>query len=1200
MNAAVDIRGRKGGSSKPKAPHEAADSLQSTARAKILIAVGEGEFDETPDARNIFLDNTPLANADGGLNFTGVTWDWRPGSVDQSYIPGIPSVENETTINTELRSDAAWVRSVSNTQLSAVRIRFAWPALQSQDNEGNVNGYTIRYAVDVATDGGPYVEVLNEAVSGKTTSRYERSRRIDLPEASSGWQIRVRRLTANQNSNRYADTMIIAGFTDVIDAKLRYPNTALLFIEFSAEQFSNIPQVTVECRARRVQVPSNYDPTTRTYSGIWDGTMKQAWTDNPVWHTYDIVTNDRFGVGNRIKSWMVDRWEMYRIAQYCDQLVPDGKGGQEPRHICNFNLQSRTGAWELLRDLSAIYRGMTYWAQGQLRVQADIPRATDFDFAFTRANVIDGRFSYGSASERTRYSRALVSYDNPANNYDTDVAVSTDKRLQLRYGDNPVEISAIGCTRESEAQRRGKWALLTNSQDRTVTFRVGMDGQIPLPGYVIPIADSLLAGREIGGRISTAAGRVVTLDRDTQAKPGDRLIVNLPSGKAEGRTVQSVSGRAVTVTTAYSEQPEPQLVWALDADDLAVPLYRVMKVSRPEQGIFEITALQYEPSKFAAIDTGAKLETRPVSVLPTGVIDPPASVSMTTFNAVDQGIAVSTMTISWPAVSGAVAYDVEWKRDDGNWVRLPRVGALGVDVTGIYAGQYLARVRAISAMEIASIWRTSDLTTLEGKTTPPPAIAYLNAIPEIFGITLRWGFPAEGAADTAYTDIQYGVSQDEATALSLAQFAYPANTHTMTGLAAGVTFWFRARLVDRTGNIGPWSGWVMGQSSADASVILEYITGQITETQLGQNLLDRIDLIDGNGPGSVNERIQDAVSQAVDALAYDPNQAYAQGDAVRGGPNGRRLYQALVDVPAAPDGSNAPPNDNLWMDVGQVVETANGLAVQVAENTAGISVLDGIVTATASSLAVLQAAYRDDDGEGALADALEGWNASARITQESRTRASENSAMAERLTQLQAQVTDEIGASITEIERVIADEFSAVAETTEQLQAAVGENSSAIQTTQQTVASLNGDLSAMYSVKLQLTQDGKYYAAGMGLGIENTPEGMQSQVLFQADRFAVINTANGVITSPFVIQGGQVFMNSAVIKQADIVNLIVTGELRSSDYVEGQQGIRINFVTNEFEVNGSVPGEGRVTINNKVITAYHPNGVKGLEFGIGG
>jgi predicted phage tail protein len=1017
----LDIHGAKGGESKPKSPVEAPDSLRSTNVAKILIAVGEGEFDGTPTPRDIYLDNTPIQDASGNFNFTNVKWDWRPGSVEQTYIPGIPSVDNETSLNIELRSGTPWVQSLTNLQLSAARIRLATPRLASQDNEGNIGGYSIQYAVDVATDGGAYQEVLVGTITGKTTTRYERSLRIDLPPATSGWLIRVRRITPNQNTDKIADSLFIAGYTQVIDAKLRYPNTALLFIEFDAEQFTNIPAVTVKCKARRWQVPSNYDPATRTYNGAWDGTMKEAWTNNPAWITYGICTQDRFGLGRRIKPWMVDKWELYRIAQYCDQLVPNGVDGVEPRFLCDMNLQGKADAWSLLRDIAGIYRGMTYWAQGQLVMQADMPRSQDIDYVFTRSNVIDGKISYGSASAKTRFTRCLASYDNPLNNYDTDVTVYSDLPLQRRLGDKPTEISAIGCTRASEAQRRAKWLVLSNNQDRTISFRTGMEGRIPLPGFIIPVADSLLAGREIGGRIAAAAGKVITLDRDTLAKAGDRLMINLPGGRAEGRTVESVSGRNVTVTVAYSEAPAVQLQWAIDADDLAIPLYRVTRTARTPEGDYEISALQYEPSKYANIDTGARLEERPISVIPITVVPPPESVTVSSDVSIDQGIAISTMNISWPAVAGAVAYDVEWRKDSGNWIKVQRTGSTSVDVTGIYSGAYLARVRAVSAFEISSIWKNSNLTNLEGKTGLPPAVSFLTTTSLIYGIGIQWGFPP-GAEDTQRTELWYSQSPDLTTAVKLSDFSYPQASHEMHSLLAGASLFFWARLVDRTGNVGPFfpvPGAVNGQASSKQSDYEAYYAEKIGKGALYQSLREEIELITGDGPGSVNERLEEAkqeledlIKQVSDALAYDPEKPYLKGDIVR---LDQRLYQAKGPVPVGA----TPPDATYWIDIGTILETTDALVSQVQIIETKIEEIDGKVLATATSVEALRSAARGDDGAGDLADAIKGWTSTADLAVERKTRASENDAMAQQLLTLGAQVGDN-KSSLTVLEQVVA------------------------------------------------------------------------------------------------------------------------------------------------------------------------------------
>ena len=856
-----EIKGHKGGGGGGHTPVESPDSIQSMAIAKILLALGEGEWAGGLDGTNIFLDGTPLTNEDGSSNFEGVSWEFRPGTQSQEYIKGVPAVENEITIGTELKSSAPWVRAVNNTQLSAVRLRFGWPALQQQKDNGDVNGYKIEYAIDVATDGGAYREVLKSAVDGKTTTLYERSHRIDLPKATTGWQLRVRRLTANANSGRIADTMNVEAYTEVIDAKLAYPNTAMLYVEFNAKQFENIPKVTCRPKMMIVRVPDNYDPVTRQYSGVWTGGFKWAWTDNPAWVFYDILISDRYGLGQRIDSTQVDESELYRIAQYCDQLVPDGRGGDgmEPRFKCDVYIQSREDAWTVLTDFAAIFRGMTCYGQNQIVTLADMPR--DLDYTYTRANVINGKFAYSASSERTRYTTAMVGWSDPTNHYADAVEAVFENALVRRYGVNQTEITAIGCTRQSEANRRGRWALLSNSQDRTVEFSVGLDGLIPFPGHIIGVADQMLSGRVMGGRISSVEGRNARLDREPDIKSGDRLIVNLPSGISQARTVQSVNGRLVTVTTSYSETPQAESVWAVDADELAVQLYRVVSVADNNDNTYTIVGAYHDPDKYARIDTGARIDERPISVIPPGVQVAPENVLITSYSSINQGIAVTTLRATWNAVKNAIAYEAEWRKDNGNWVSVPRTSALGFEVPGIYAGRYLVRVRAINASDISSLWATSLETQLNGKEGKPPLPVGFKADPLVFGIQLSWNFP-DGAEDTLKTEIQYNDKNAEDGAMLLSDIPYPQRSYQQMGLSAGQSFFYRARLVDKSGNQGDWIDWVLGESSTDVDWIADEVKKEIEQSEafkeIDKNLTD------------ANAKLQDAAEAAIqNALAND-------------------------------------------------------------------------------------------------------------------------------------------------------------------------------------------------------------------------------------------------------------------------------------------------------------------------------------------
>ena len=836
MVNATAIRGRKGGGSKSRTPTEQPDDLQSVAKAKILIALGEGEFSGQLTGKNIYLDGTALENADGSPNFSGVVWEFRPGNQAQSYIQGIPGTENEITVGTEVSSATAWTRTFTNAQLSAVRLRLKWPSLFKQENDGDLVGNSVNYAIDLQTDGGAWQTVLNTSVTGKTTSGYERSHRIDLPQAGSTWTIRLRKLTADANSAKIGDTMTLQSFTEVIDAKLRYPNTALLYIEFDSSQFNgSIPQISCEPRGRVIRVPDTYNPETRTYTGTWTGAFKWAWTDNPAWIFYDLVVSDRFGLGHRLTAANIDKWMLYQVAQYCDQPVPDGKGGSgtEPRYICNVYIQDRNDAYTVLRDFAAIFRGMTYWGGDQIVALADMPR--DVDYSYTRANVIDGRFTYASSTTKTRYTTALVSWSDPANAYADAMEPVFEQALVARYGFNQLEMTAIGCTRQSEANRKGRWGILTNNKDRIVSFDVGLDGNIPQPGYIIAVADEMLSGKVTGGRISAVNGRVITLDRAPDAAAGNRLILNLPSGASQSRTIQAVNGKAVTVSTAYSETPQAESVWVVESDELYAQQYRVISVKDNNDGTFSIAGAWHDPDKYARIDTGAIIDQRPVSMIPPGNQFAPGNIVISSYSMVNQGISIETMRASWDPAPNAIAYEAQWRRNDGNWVNVPRSSTTSFEVAAIYAGRYLVRVRAINAAEISSSWATSLEVTLTGKTGAPPVPVNFRTTPLLWGVQLDWDFPAN-TADTLQTEIQYSTDAAGTNAMLLTDVPYPQHMYQQLGVKAGVGFWYRARLIDRTGNQSSWTDFIQGSSSSVAADYLVDIDNQIKQTDAYKEL----------------------------------------------------------------------------------------------------------------------------------------------------------------------------------------------------------------------------------------------------------------------------------------------------------------------------------------------------------------------------
>lgn len=869
------------GGSKPRQPKIEKDSLASVSTAKILYILAEGEISGLVDgAKSIKLDDTPLLNDAGQPNFVddkanlAVKWDFRSGSNNQDYIQGFPDVANEKSVGVQLRQATPYVKQINDINLSAIVVRVSFGALRNQKTNGDITGTTVKYRIDLMTDNGSYQAVIDGNVTAKTSAKYERSHRIDLPKAKNGWLVKVTRITPDSTSDLLSNSMSIEAITEIIDVKLAYPNTAMLGIQYDARTFSNIAKLSVRCRGKLLSIPSNYDPVGRTYNGIWDGTFKTAYSNNPAWVFYDICLNWRYGLGRRLDASMIDKWALYQIARYCDEMVSDGLGGQEPRFAINVYLQSQQDAFTILQSLSSIFRGMAYWNGEQVTVTMDAPQTPVY--TFSRANVVDGIFNYTGTRARDRHTVAKVAWDNPKSDFKTEYEFVRDEYAIAKYGINQLDINMMGCTSQGQAQRAGLWALKSEQlENRQVSFSIGLDGMLERikPSAIIAISDEVFAGRANGGRIVAISGdrKTITLDRAVTANVGDTLVINNSDGVAERQTISAINGADITVSVAF-DKPEVQHIWAIDSPNLRLMLFKIISIKQNDDLTHTITAIQHEPQKYAAVDSGAYVQPQRVSVVEPNIVAAPEAVAIGQFERQIQGQTVVTMTIGWTQVKDAVSYIVEFKRDDGNWVKLAPQGGLSVDVEGVYAGNYLARVTAVNAYDLQSMPKTSMLTAVVGKLGAPPSLASLKATGILFGMQLDWLF-AQGSSDTNYTEIQVASAPDTNVAL-LGTYAYPTNTATINGLQGNLTQYYRGRIVDKLGNVSPWTNWVKGVTSADASKVLDLLNGQITESQLYKDLgakIEKIGTLETGLSAEVQNRVNaiNATNAAIDKEISD-------------------------------------------------------------------------------------------------------------------------------------------------------------------------------------------------------------------------------------------------------------------------------------------------------------------------------------------
>ena len=798
----------KGGGGGGHTPVEAKESGRSKQLVKIVEAISEGEVYGLADGmKSIYFDKTPVQNKDGSYNFKNVQVEGRVGGQVQDLMAGFNTSEKEVGVGTLVKKNLPLTRTVTDAKVSRLRLTIGVQSLFKQEDNGDINGTSVNFIITIGSRTYPV------SISGKYSSQYLQHHTFDnLPSVP--FIVKVERTTDDSTTQRLQNNTIWSSYTEIIDTEFAYPNTALMGVKFDSEYFSNIPTRTYDLLGLKVKVPSNYDTRTRQYTGMWDGTFKIDWTDNPAWVLYDVVTNKRYGLGGRLGEFGADKWELYQVAQYCDQLVPDGFGGQEPRFTCNVWLTEQRSAYQVINDICSIFRAMPVWNGQQLTVVMDRP--ADPVWTYTNANVDENGFSYTFSARKSRHNAIQVEYADKENSYEKAIEYVSDDESIRKNGLNVKKITAFGCTSRGQAHRTALWLLQTEKlETKTVTFTVGAEGLMHIPGDIIKVADTHYAGTNIGGRVLAVNGKTVTLDREITTSGNSYLSYINANAKHQNIKIISVNGTEVTL-----DQPPVGLelygVWSLTTQQVTSQLFKALSVKEESKGKYTIMALQHEPQKEVIVDNGAKFEPVGTTVLTTpqisniGVaVNADGSVSVDSSVTGGNGIVKYDIRI----YKGGVLYDVRLGQPSPN-----------LNIDSLENGDYSVLIQVKNENGQLLSEKTQTFTI-----NKPPAPTGVRTTGGLGNITLEWDWVDDATA----TEIFANETDDIKTAKRLTKVTARMYTHEV-GVKQVRYYWLRHT---RGVNVGPFNqqSGIKGESAVDIDAELE-----VLNKKLSQNIVNEV------------------------------------------------------------------------------------------------------------------------------------------------------------------------------------------------------------------------------------------------------------------------------------------------------------------------------------------------------------------------